>query len=153
MISLFPAVTVIIVLFISLLVVRVATVALTLTGLSKDLAHFQALSAFTGSGFTTRESEEIVNNPTRRRIVMFLMFSGNVGIVLAVSTVIVSLSVERNPDDWYDQLWFRVTLLFSGVVIVFILANSRIVEEILWRINTGLLRRWSWSEPGGEGAR
>src|SRR4029079_3638578 len=51
--------TVLIVLTCSLVVVRVATVGLTMTGLSKDLAQFQALSAFTGSGFTTRESEEI----------------------------------------------------------------------------------------------
>ena len=47
--------------------VRIATVGLTMTGVSKDLAQFQALSAFTGSGFTTEESEEIVNHPLRRR--------------------------------------------------------------------------------------
>jgi len=43
---------------VSLLVIRVATVGLTMTGISKDPAHFQALSAFTGSGFTTQESKE-----------------------------------------------------------------------------------------------
>ncbi len=42
---------------VSLVVIRIAAVGLTMTGVSKDLAQFQALSAFTGSGFTTKESE------------------------------------------------------------------------------------------------
>ena len=56
MLNLLPVFTVLLVLFISVLAVRVATTALTLTGISRDLAQFQALSAFTGSGFTTAES-------------------------------------------------------------------------------------------------
>ena len=39
----------IIVLVTSLIIVRVATVSLMLTGMSKDLARFQARSAFTGA--------------------------------------------------------------------------------------------------------
>ena len=75
------------VLVLSLLVVRVATVALTLTGLSKQLARFQARSAFTGSGFTTTESEKVVHHPVRRRIIMLLMLLGNAGIVTAMSSL------------------------------------------------------------------
>ncbi|MGZ3673172.1 MAG: potassium transporter TrkA, partial [Ktedonobacterales bacterium] len=41
------------VLTLSLIIERIATVALTLTGLSRDAAAFQARSAFTGTGFTT----------------------------------------------------------------------------------------------------
>ena len=55
---------------ISLLVTRVATVMLTATGLSREVARFQARSAFTGAGYTTTESESVVNHPVRRRIVM-----------------------------------------------------------------------------------
>ena len=64
--------------------------ALPLTGLSKDLAEFQAISAFTGSGFTTRESEEVMNHPLRRRITMHLMLLENAGIVIAASSMIIS---------------------------------------------------------------
>ncbi len=58
------------VLFLSLLITRLATTALTLTGLSCEMARFQARSAFTGTGFTTSESEAIVNHPVRRRILI-----------------------------------------------------------------------------------
>ncbi len=44
----------------STLTVRIATVALTMTGIARDVARFQALSAFTGVGFTTTEAESII---------------------------------------------------------------------------------------------
>lgn len=49
-----------IVLLMSLIITRVATVALTLTGMSYSAARFQARSALTGAGFTTNESERVV---------------------------------------------------------------------------------------------
>ncbi|HUW03445.1 MAG TPA: hypothetical protein VMW08_13900, partial [Acidimicrobiales bacterium] len=65
----------------SLLVTRVATVMLTLTGMSRESARFQARSAFSGTGFTTTESESVVNHPVRRRIILSLILLGNAGIV------------------------------------------------------------------------
>ncbi len=141
--GLLPAFTVLMVLFISLLVVRVATVALALTGISRDLAQFQALSAFTGSGFTTRESEDVVNHPTRRRIVMFLMLAGNAGIVLAVSSVVMSFVNIQERDDWYDAIWVRMLFLLTGVLVLLFLSRSSFVGEVLWRVNTWYLKRWT----------
>ena len=69
-----------IVLVMSLLVTRIAAMALMLTGLSRETAVFQARSAFTGVGYTTTESEEIVSHPVRRRIVLILMLLGNLGV-------------------------------------------------------------------------
>jgi len=42
---------------ISITVLRIGSVALVMTGLSKDLAILQAKSAFSGVGFTTNGSE------------------------------------------------------------------------------------------------
>lgn len=58
-------VSLLVVLTVSLLVTRIATVALTATGLSRETARFQARSAFSGSGFTTSESEAVVRHPVR----------------------------------------------------------------------------------------
>ena len=46
--------------FISFLFVKAAAIALMMTGLEKNKARFQALSAFTGTGFTTKEAEIVV---------------------------------------------------------------------------------------------
>ncbi|MFW5811085.1 MAG: hypothetical protein ACOCWY_05750 [Thermodesulfobacteriota bacterium] len=58
---------------------------------SKQSARFQARSAFTGVGFTTSESEKMVNHPVRRRILLLLMLGGNAGIVTAMGSLIVSM--------------------------------------------------------------
>lgn len=69
-------ITVILILIFSILVTRVAAIALTHTGLSREASKFQARSAFTGVGFTTEESEKVVNHPVRRRILLLLMILG-----------------------------------------------------------------------------
>ena len=55
--------TLLVLLVAALLVTRVATVALRATGLSEEAAALQARSAFSGVGFTTEESEDIVRHP------------------------------------------------------------------------------------------
>ena len=81
-----------IVIFLSLLITRVATVMLTLTGLSDEVAKFQARSAFSGAGFTTSESDAVVNHPVRRRIIMTLVLFGNAGVVTALVSLLLSFS-------------------------------------------------------------
>ena len=72
-------ITVILILVFSILITRVASIALTHTGLSRESSKFQARSAFTGVGFTTNESEKVVNHPVRRRILLLLMIPGKSG--------------------------------------------------------------------------
>lgn len=55
-------VALLVVLALSILVTRIATVALTHTGLSRASAKFQARSAFTGVGFTTNASESVIDS-------------------------------------------------------------------------------------------
>ncbi len=75
-----------------LLVTRIATVALTMTGMSVDHARFQARSAFTGTGFTTSEAEAVVGHPARRRIVMALMLVSGAGAVSVLGALILSFA-------------------------------------------------------------
>jgi len=55
------------ILIVSFIVVRIGAIAFELTGLEWSLAKFQALSCFTGTGFTTKEAELITGHPQRRR--------------------------------------------------------------------------------------
>jgi K+/H+ antiporter YhaU regulatory subunit KhtT len=76
---------------ISYLIVRIGAIALEMTGLDRTKARFQALSAFTGTGFTTREAETVINHPRRRKIVTYLLILGSAGIVTVIATFVVSL--------------------------------------------------------------
>lgn len=123
-------ISLLIILVISLLVVRIATTALTLTGVSRELARFQARSAFTGVGFTTTEAESIVNHPLRRRIISLCMLLGNVGVVTAVSSLILSFVDVGQGDTAIG----RLLLLVLGITAIWGLTFSRWVDRHMERV-------------------
>jgi hypothetical protein len=126
------------VLVMSLVITRIATVALTLTGMSQPVAQFQARSALTGAGFTTSESERITTHPVRRRIVLALMLIGNTGLVLGASFVILLLS--RGEDDVGARSQ-QFGLLLGGLLALYVVARSAWVERALRRFIEGVLSR------------
>lgn len=85
---------------IAFIAVRIGAIAFQLTGLEWSLAKFQALSCFTGTGFTTREAELIVGNPQRRKIASVLMVLGNAGLVALIATFANSI----RPPAYVSQL-------------------------------------------------
>jgi len=97
-----------------MLFVRAGAIALMRTGMHYDQAKFQALSAFTSTGFTTHESEKVVNHPARRKIISMLMIGGYAGIVAVTvsgtSTMIAS-AVGNIPRN--------VLLLVIGLLIIY----------------------------------
>jgi K+/H+ antiporter YhaU regulatory subunit KhtT len=129
-------VTLLIVLTLSILLTRIATVALTHTGLSREAAKFQARSAFTGVGFTTSESEKVVSHPVRRRILLMLMLLGNAGIVTAVSSLIVSFVNIKSSEF----LVWQVALLVTGLILLWTLASSKWVDRHLSNLISSLLK-------------
>jgi hypothetical protein len=126
------------VLALSLLVTRVATVILTATGMSRQSARFQARSAFTGSGFTTNESEQVIKHPLRRRVIGALMLLGNVGIVASASSAILGL----RSGGWGAAGWRSLELIL-GVFLLVCLSRSQWVDVRLTRSIGRLLRRYT----------
>ncbi len=92
----------IIVLTASFVIVRIGAIAFQLSGLEWSLAKFQALSCFSGTGFTTKEAELVTGHPQRRRIATVLMILGNAGLVTMIATVASAL----NPQQ---SLWARLS--------------------------------------------
>jgi small-conductance mechanosensitive channel len=116
----------------SVIVVKVGTVALRMTGLDAKRARFQALSAFTGTGFTTRDSELVVRDDRRRRIIMTLMVLGNAGFVTVLATLIGSfVLVERAV-----QIPIHIVAIVICIYLIYRLGRRR-----------RLMRKWSeWIE-------
>lgn len=131
-----------IVLALSHLVTRIGAMALMLTGMSKEASIFQSRSAFTGVGFTTRESEEVVAHPVRRRIVMLLMLLGNLGVATVVAALMLSFTSTAASGQW----WWRFLLLIVGLAVLCLVGRSRILERQLNRIIAWSLRKWGHLE-------
>lgn len=132
-------ISLLIVVSLSILVTRIATIALTHTGLSKESARFQARSAFTGAGFTTTESEGVVNHPVRRRIILLLMLLGNAGIVTAVSSLILTFVGGGESSS----LPLKIFLLAAGLLVLWTIASSQWVDRHLCRVIDWTLKRYT----------
>jgi len=123
----------ILIVVVALIVVRAGAVALELTGMERDKAWFQALSAFTTTGFTTLETEEIVRFPVRRRIVGVLIILGYAGSVTVIATLVSTL-LQRDPG----RALLNVAVMGCGLYLIYLLARWRGLTK---RIRQGL-RQW-----------
>lgn len=132
-------ITLLTVLALSLAITRLATVALTLTGLSGEAARFQARSAFTGTGFTTSESEHVVNHPVRRRIIMLLMILRSAGLV----TILISLILSFVGPGTDTAKLLRLLGVVAGVIVLWLLARSSLVTRGMERLMGWALSRWT----------
>jgi hypothetical protein len=124
--SIYYLVPTLIAVVVSLLIVRIGAIALMLTGLSFDKAKFQALSAFTGTGFTTREAERVVNNSRRRKIVSLLMILGNVGIVTVIVTATSSFARVEGL-----QSGLHLLALLAGLGLIFLIVRNTSIAQRL----------------------
>ena len=131
-------VTLLFVIMISITVVRIGAVALTMTGLSRDAAMFQAQSAFSGTGFTTAESESVVSHPIRRKIIRLLMLTGNAGLTTAVATLVLTFYGGSGRDTA-----FRVGIIAVGTLALWWLSSSKFFDRIMTRIIKVALARWT----------
>jgi hypothetical protein len=122
----------------SMLITRIATVMLTATGLSRESAKFQARSAFSTAGFTTRESESVVDHPIRRKIIGTLMLLGSAGLVAVVSTAILGLGKGGGATSG----WRILELVLGLLVLIWLSRNDR-VDRALTRGISWALRRYT----------
>jgi hypothetical protein len=132
-------ISLLVVVFLSILITRIATIALTHTGLTRESAKFQARSAFFGAGFTTEESEMVVRHPVRRKIVMTLILIGNAGIVAAISSLILTFVKQSNGST----LTIRVLFLVMGLLGLWLVSSSKLADRWLSTIVERLLNRYT----------
>ncbi len=127
-------ISLLIVVLFSIIIVRIGAVALEMTGLSREMATFQAQSAFSGTGFTTSESEYVVSHPVRRKIVRILIFLGSAGIASAMATLVLTFVGQGREEATARLLW-----LFVGLLIIYLFARSKMIDNgMRWLIKRAL---------------
>jgi hypothetical protein len=121
-------ISLLVIITLSLTVIRVGAVALTMTGLSRDVASFQAMSCFLGVGFTTSEAEYIVSHPVRRRIARILMLLGTAGVTSSVATLVLTFTQEVEGDI---GLLTRFEIVIGSLIGLYLLARSRLLDHAM----------------------
>jgi len=133
---------VLVIIIISVFIVKIASVALNLTGLEEKKAFFQALSAFTGTGFTTKDSELILQDDIRRRIIMFLMILGNAGLVTVITTLLLSF----NKGGFAPNLLNFAVILLAILFLIKISSNKVLTRKLTKKIQEKLVKRSSFTK-------
>jgi len=109
-------------------IVRVATVILKLTGMDEKTARFQAISAFTGTGFTTKEAETLLEKEVRRKTITCLMVLGKIGIV----SVIGGLFLSFGKDNISSDVW-KALIILGFIAALYLISASRPFSRALTR--------------------
>jgi len=129
----------VIIVLVALLVVKIGSSALQLTGMSRSVARFQASSAFFGVGFTTSESEQVVSHPVRRKIILHLIIAGNIGLTSALATLLVTMMDSNERGLGMTFAWLGMIGL--GVLAIALFFNLRLVSEPLDRFLRATLEK------------
>ena len=136
-----------------MLIIEIFSVAFKLTGLATNRIKFQVASLFTETGFTTNESELIVNDTRRRRIAVACMYTSHIFSVVILGLLInlvISLvaSLVNKPaisiemfKSWYAWVFYISLMLFLIVLIIKIPPINRRFQMFLERIAVSLSRK------------
>ncbi|MFP3879596.1 MAG: TrkA C-terminal domain-containing protein [Dehalococcoidia bacterium] len=123
---------------VSFIIVRIGGFALQLTGIEPDVARFQALSAFSGTGFTTREAERVVGHKVRRRIVTILIVLGNAGTVTVIATLVASFTQVSG----YMWFFIRLAIIIAGIFGLYqVIIRSNVGQRFLDWLQRPIMRR------------
>jgi Trk-type K+ transport system membrane component len=122
-------------LVVSWVIVRIGAIAFQITGLEWSLAKFQALSCFSGTGFTTKEAELITGDKRRRQIATILMILGNAGMVTLIASAVGALNPEHNLLPWLEENFLNtpinLAVLAAALFLVYkILTNRKITGKL-----------------------
>ena len=138
--------TIIVVFFI----VQIGAIAFELTGMSWQQAKFQALSCFTGTGFTTRESELVARNPQRRKVASAIMILGHAGDLSLIATFVNYLrTIVEQTDPVHTIPFTRIVVPIAlwqiGKVLFLLLAlflfYKYFFKSLLWKKIAARIKR------------
>ena len=116
------------------LLIEIFSALYELSGLTKEQARFQVTSLLTGTGFTTSESEKMLDTKKRKRVTRDIMIISYIFNISIISTL-VTLLTSTHGSNWYELL---IGLLVSIIIIV-LLFFSRRVSIIRRKIDRAML--------------
>jgi len=143
----------IIVLIASFTIVRIGAIAFQLTGLEWSLAKFQALSCFSGTGFTTKEAELITGDKQRRRIASVLMVLGNASLVTLIATVASALNPDNTLLGWLSKSylpslppwsvrWVNMSIIAIAIFIIYkVFTNKQFTQKLTKYLRRKILKK------------
>lgn len=109
------------------LIDNIFTILFRMTGMTKEKAKFQVISLITNSGYTTTESELIMEKPLRRKLARFIMLFG---YIFSLTFIAVFVNVILNlPQAIQQDFWNIVIMLFVIVIIWALISRTPKIQQ------------------------
>ena len=102
-----------------IVIIDIFTMLFVVTGMAEEKARFQVISLLTNSGYTTKESEIVVEMVARRKMARTIMLFGYIFAITVVSifvNILVSLSNYERHEVWPSLL--VVAAVFVAFVLI-----------------------------------
>lgn len=125
-----PIVALLVIMMVSYVIIRISSIALLQTGMSRDAAGFQAMSAFFGVGFTTSEAELVVSHPVRRKIITHTIIAGNVVMTGVIGSIVVTFVQSLNAEE-SAYPWIALGLVVVGALLVVLLMRIGLLNRVI----------------------
>lgn len=130
-------ITILIFIFIEYIIYNLYTTLFMIAGLTKRKARLQTLSLLTMCGYSTKESEDVVNYTVRRKIAIACMMTGY--IMSTMITIVVMCVVAGLDFSTVDNHYMRNALFVLGIVVVamfvlFIISRIKPVRKLMFSI-------------------
>lgn len=122
-----------------LAVIEINTLIFSYTGLDKRISRFQVISMLTGTGFTTGESELIIEHPIRRKLGAFLILFGAFSLAVIISAISNLLSGEF----YTTKISFAAAAL---IIIIFILKLPYVREVLSGKLERKLEKQYDFRD-------
>jgi hypothetical protein len=116
------------------LLIEILAIVMKLTGLELSKARFQLISILTHTGFTSRESELIVQHPIRRKIASILMIVSYVAQITLITLLFDALSNATR------SILSVSIALFAMLIFIIIVTQSKYLSDRFDRFAERLLR-------------
>ena len=116
------------------LLIEIFSALYELSGLTKEQARFQVTSLITGTGFTTAESEKMLDTKRKKRLARDIMIISYIFNISIISTLVTILTTTQK-SNWYDL----IIGFFVSIIVVFMLFFSRKINKIRKNIDKIML--------------
>ena len=93
-----------------------------LSGLTKDEARFQVTSILTGTGFTTSESEKMLETKKRKRLTRDIMIISYIFNITIISTIVTIFTSRAESHDLLRGV------IISLAIVVLLILSKRITK-------------------------
>lgn len=122
------------------------TMLFRITGLTQEKARFQVISLLTNSGYSTTESELVVQVLPRRRLARTIMLFGYIFSITIVSVFVNAMLALPNSEK--EEIWVPLLVVCTLFVVFMIVRRVPVVREAFNTLLEQAGRKWMHSDEG-----